>query len=142
MAGPDAKEIMTEGVIGIDSGSSVQEAAIRMRENDIRSLIVQEDGEAVGILVDEDIAYKVAAEGRNPSEVKVKEIMTEDLLTASKHDSVQEISKAMIEHNISRVPVLEGDQVVGIITKTNILRAWPGYIDLLEEKAVSRREGL
>ncbi|MDY6789472.1 MAG: CBS domain-containing protein [Candidatus Nanohaloarchaea archaeon] len=137
MSRPEAKDIMTEGVIGIDSDSSVKEAARKMRENNIRSLIVTEGGEALGVVVGKDIAYKVVAEGNDVSDTSVSDIMTDDLITASEHDSVSDIATAMLENNISRVPILRGDQVVGIVTKTNIMRAWPGYLDLLEEKASS-----
>lgn len=129
-----AGRIMTEGVIAIESDASVQEAAQRMREEGIRSLVVVNNDEAIGILVGRDVVYKVVSEGRDPTAVSVDEVMTEDIVTAGEHDEVDEIARAMIEHDISRVPILRGDQLVGIVTQSNILQAWPSYIDLLREE--------
>lgn len=132
---PTARDIMTEGVIAVDANTSVREAARRMRDEHIRSLVVLEEGEAVGILVGRDIIYQVVSDGRSPSEVTVRDVMTDDLVTAREDDDVEEIARAMIEHDISRVPVLRGENLVGIVTHTDLVRSWPSYIDLLEEEA-------
>lgn len=133
---------MTEGVIAIDQRASVQEAARKMRSEDIRSLVVLDDGEAVGIVVGRDIVYDVMADGQDGAETAVRDVMTTDLVTAAPTDGVEDIARAMMEHDISRVPVLQGDQLVGIVTQSNIIQAWPSYIDLLrEEYQVSPIEG-
>lgn len=129
-----AGDIMTEGVIAIDKDASVQEAARKMREEDIRSLVVLDDGEAVGIVVGRDMVYSTVATGRGVEETTVEDIMTSDLVTAGEGDPVEDLARSMMEHNISRVPILRGDQLVGIVTQSNILRAWPSYIDLLREE--------
>lgn len=132
---PTAQDIMTEGVIAVDAGTSVREAARRMRDEHIRSLVVLEEGEAVGILVGRDIIYDVVSDGRDPGDVPVRDVMTDDLVTAREEDDVEEIARAMIRHDISRVPILRGDNLVGIVTHTDLVRSWPSYIDLLEEEA-------
>lgn len=132
---PTAQDIMTDGVIAVDATTSVKEAARQMRDEHIRSLVVLEDGEAVGILVGRDIVYKVVSDGQNPAEVTVRDVMTEDLVTAREEDDVEEIARAMVEHDISRVPILRGENLVGIVTHTDLVRSWPSYIDLLEEEA-------
>jgi CBS domain-containing protein len=140
MPGPEAKDIMTEGVIAIEGDRSVEEAAELLRDENIGSLIVNDGEEAIGIVVGSDIVHKVVAGGRDPSQVSVSRIMTEDLVTADVNDDVADIARAMIENDISRVPVLRGDDmVVGIITENDIMRTWPGYLDILDEK--DRLEG-
>lgn len=134
MKEPQAKDVMTEGVVAIDENASVKEAAKKMREEGIRSIIVVSDREVVGIVVDRDITYKVTAEGKNPSDVQIKDIMTSDLVTASESDNIEDIARAMVKNNISRVPVLRGDKLLGLISQSNVLRAWPAYVDLLEEE--------
>lgn len=135
MTRPEAKDVMTEGVVSIGKEASVKEAAEIMREEDIRSLVVVEGDEAVGIIAGKDLLYGVVAENKNPSEVRVEEIMTSQLITAGEHDDVSDLARAMIKHNISRIPILRGETLVGIVTQTNIMEAWPGYMDLLEERA-------
>lgn len=139
MSRPRAKDIMTEGIVAIEADASVEDAARKMRDNDIRSLVIIEDDEAVGIVAGKDMLYKVVAENRSPSDLTVREVMTEDVITASEEEDVYDIADVMIRNNISRVPVFRGEQVVGMISQSNMLRAWPGYTDLLEEKASSGR---
>lgn len=129
-----AQDVMTDGVIAIDRNASVQDAAQKMQEENIRSLVVLDDGEAVGIVVGRDLVYNVLAEGHGSPEQTVGDVMTGDLVTATEADGVDQIARAMLEHDISRVPILRGDQVVGIVTQSNIIRAWPSYIDLLQEE--------
>lgn len=135
MQEPRARDVMTEGVIAIDEEATVKEAAEKMRGNNIRSIIAVSDQEVIGIVVDRDITYKVTAECKDPSEVKIKDIMTSDLITASENDEAEDIARAMVENNISRIPVTRGDKLVGLISQSNLLKAWPGYVDLLEEEA-------
>lgn len=129
-----AADIMTQGVIAIPQDASVQDAAAKMREEDIRSLVVIQDDEAVGIVVGRDIVYQVVSDGHDPAETPVSQIMTENLVTASEDDAVEDIAAWMVQHDISRVPILRGDQLVGIVTQSNIMQAWPSYIDLLREE--------
>lgn len=132
---PTARDILSEGVIAIDKDATINEASRKMKDNGVRSLVVVSGKEVVGLIVGRDIIYNVIAVDKNPSTLKVKEIMSEDLVTASPEDTAEDIAIAMIRNNISRLPVLEGDRLLGIITQEDILRAWPGYIELLEEEA-------
>lgn len=137
-----ADDVMTDGVIAINQDASVQAAARKMREEGIRSLVVLDDGEAVGIVVGRDIIYNVVADSDDVVDTTVQDVMTPDIVTAAPRDGVEDIARAMIEHDISRVPVLQGDQLVGIVTQSNIIQAWPSYIDLLrEEQQVSPYNG-
>ncbi len=129
-----ARDIMTDGVIAIDQDASVQEAARKMQGETIRSLVVLDDGEAAGIVVGRDLVYNIVANDRDPTATTVEDVMTADLVTAAAEEAVEDIAQAMIEHDISRVPILQGDQLVGIVTQSNIIQAWPSYIDLLREE--------
>jgi len=129
------KDIASEGVIAIDKNATVSEASKKMRDQNIRSLVVVSGDEAVGIIVDRDITYNVVAEGEDASQLEVEEVMTSELVTASEEDVVEDVAKAMTNNNISRLPVLRGDKVVGIITRKDIIKAWPAYINLITERA-------
>lgn len=132
---PTASDVMTDGVVAIEKGSSVEDAAYRMKKEGIRSLVVVEDGEAVGIVVGRDVLYKVAAEGRDPDNVPVDEVMTSDLITASETDNIETIARAMIRNDISRIPIMRGDNLVGMVAQSDLMRTWPSYIDLLQEES-------
>lgn len=132
---PTASDVMTDGVVAVESDVTVQEAAEKMRQEKIRSLVVVEEGDAVGIIVGRDVLYQVAAEGLDPQEVDVEDVMTSNMVTASESDSIEDIAQAMIRKDISRVPILRGDSLVGMVTQSNLLRTWPSYIDLLQEES-------
>lgn len=129
-----AADVMSDGIIAIDREASVQEAAKKMRDEDIRSLVVIDDSEAVGIIVGRDVVYNVVSQGLNAQETTVEEIMTTNLVTAPTTEDIAEIARSMIRHDISRIPIIRGDQVVGIVTQSNIIRAWPSYIEVLQEE--------
>lgn len=125
---------MTEGVIAIEHDATIREAAEKMRDEDIRSLVVVEEDEAVGIVVGRDVIYQVIADEQDPDATPVSDVMTDNLVTATEGDNIEDIARAMIRNDISRVPVLRGENLVGMVTQSNLVRAWPSYIDLLQEE--------
>lgn len=139
MTGPDVSDVMSEEVFGICKEATVKEAASEMKKKDVRGLVVVEDGEVIGIVAGKDILYKVVSEGLDTSETKVEDVMTKDVVVCFDTDTVYEVAVKMIKHDISRVPIVStGGDVVGIITQTDLLHTWPGYVDLLEERATDR----
>ncbi|MDY6771113.1 MAG: CBS domain-containing protein [Candidatus Nanohaloarchaea archaeon] len=142
MSDLEAKDVMTEGVYAIQKDETVRSAAQEMKEKGTRSLVVVDEDEVVGIVVARDVLYEITAPGEDAETALVSQVMTSDLITADPHDDVSDISRAMLENDISRIPILRGETLVGIVTHEDILRAWPGYVDLLEEKAASGRSDL
>lgn len=130
----EISEVMTEGVIAIEKEKNVVDAAQLLEEEGIRGLVVVDEGEAVGVIVCRDIAYQVVAEGREPSEVSVEDVMSGDLIVAEEDEYLSEVAMAMVRNNVSRVPVVRGDMLVGILTQSDILRAWPGFAEVIGEE--------
>lgn len=127
-------EVMTDGVIAIEKTSTVKEAAQLLQEEGIRGLVVIEEGGALGVVVCRDIVYQVVAENGNPDQTLVENIMSEDLIVAEEDELLEDVAMAMIRNNVSRIPVVRGDMVVGIVTQSDIIRAWPGFAEVLEEE--------
>lgn len=128
------KEVMTEGVKAIDADSNIVEAARKLREEDVRGLVVIEEGEAVGVVVCRDITYDVTADGESARNTKVSDIMSTDLIVAEEDEVLDDTAMAMAKNKISRVPVVRGDMLVGIVTQSDILRAWPGFAEVMKEE--------
>lgn len=128
------KEVMTDGVIAVEKDKSVVEAAKILREEGIRGLVVVNDGEAVGVIVCRDMVYDVVSKGRNPKDTSVEDVMSKDLIVAEEDELLNDVAMAMIKNNVSRVPVVRQDMLVGIVTQSDILRAWPGFAEIMEEK--------
>lgn len=116
-----ARDIMTAGVACVRSSDSVVEAAQRMAELDIGALpICGEDNRLKGMLTDRDIVVKVIAQHKDPLGVKAGELGTGVPITVDVTDDVRKVMSVMSQHQVRRVPVLDGDQLVGIIAQADV----------------------
>ena len=115
-------ELISGKLIYINSEDNVIKAAFLMRENNISSLLVKHKGDFVGIVTEKDIINKVVAEELYPGDIKVNEIMSKDLVTVSKNESIEDAAKLMRKKGIRRLVVHEDQRIVGIITETDIAK--------------------
>ncbi|WP_298629576.1 CBS domain-containing protein, partial [uncultured Thermus sp.] len=102
----------------IPPSATVEEAARRMRQEGISSLLVE--GEPLGILTDRDLRNRVLAEGLSPS-TPVAQVMTTPLFTLPAETPIYEALAAMVERGIHHLPLTEGGKVVGVVTHTDLL---------------------
>ena len=117
---PQISERMTADVVTIEPSASVVDAAKQMIQKEKGPLPVVEGGHVVAMVTDRDIIARVVAEGRDPSSVTVDDISTKELVTASPGQDVDEARRLMAEHELDRILVTEGDQLVGIISEADI----------------------
>ena len=114
------KEIMTRDVISISPKYSIKESVNVMTENGIGSLpIVDKEGKLVGIVTERDFALALAGSLSNET---VGDIMVKDVITTTLGTPIESCSKIMVRNNLRRVPVVEEDKLVGIVTSTDIIR--------------------
>jgi predicted transcriptional regulator len=118
-----AREIMTSQVECVTREDSLTRAAQLMRDADVGSIPVVDDRNSmrlVGIITDRDIAVRHVA-GDNADDCKVGDHMTSDrLFTASPDDDVDTVMRTMKSEQVRRVPVCEGERLVGIIAQADI----------------------
>ncbi|WAA10604.1 CBS domain-containing protein [Fervidibacillus albus] len=107
--------IMTKDVETCTYLDNVYEAAVKMRDYDIGALPIVDGSRLIGIVTDRDIVIRCIAEKLPPS-TNVKEIMTRDVKTVTKDQSVEEVSKIMANEQIRRIPVVEGEKLIGIVS--------------------------
>jgi CBS domain-containing protein len=120
------RDWMMDVVVYVDPEATVMEALGMMRRRYIQSLIVKksETNKDFGILTSTDICDKIIAQNRNPSLVKVKDVMTSPLLMVKTTDGLIDCSKKMREHKIHHLPVEDEEgNLVGVITATDFLVA-------------------
>lgn len=120
------KSKATEGVVSISSGASVADAAARLAEHRIGSLIVSDDDgkTAVGILSERDIVRELAKVGRGCLDEPVSSYMTRDLQTCTSQSTVADILKTMTDGRFRHMPVLNEDgSLAGIITLGDAVKA-------------------
>ena len=120
-----ARELMKKPITCSEE-ETIQEAARLMADNQIGSLIVTKAGRLRGILTERDIMIGLAEMGGDVAFAFVKDMMTESVFTVSPNAGVSSAVKLMEEHKIKKLPVVDGDQLVGIITATDILERLPG----------------
>jgi signal-transduction protein with cAMP-binding, CBS, and nucleotidyltransferase domain len=116
-------ELMTRDVIDtIGEDGSVADAARRMRERKRGCLIVTARGKPVGILTERDLVQRVIAEGRSPEKTKVSEVMSSPAITVGPEALVSDAATIMLQNRIRRLPVVEGTDVLGMLTVTDFAK--------------------
>jgi len=134
------REVMRYPPTTIDSDATVAKAALAMCRDEVGSCIVVENNFPIGIITEEDINCKVVARDQKPSEVYVKEAMSSPLITIGAGKSVGDAAKMMVKHKVRRLPVVEGQKVVGIVTVRDILSVASAMEEILAELIDVNRE--
>jgi len=120
--GTSIKEVMTRDVRACEPNATVADAAKMMAQEDVGPVPIVKDGRLVGIVTDRDIVVRVVAEGRDPNATTVKEIASTELVTVSPDDDLDEALHLLAERQVRRLPVVEGDRLVGIVAQADIAR--------------------
>lgn len=108
-------QIMSKNVVSVNPQQSVSEAAQKMSQHNVGSLPVVQNGEVIGILTDRDISLRATSKGLDPNTTNVDAIMSTNLVTGSPQMDIQEASRLMQEKQIRRLPVIENNQLSGIV---------------------------
>ncbi len=109
-------EVMTPDPVALPASSSLNDAAREMKRGDIGDVIVTDDGRVCGVVTDRDIVVRALAEGRDPATTPLAEICSRRVVTLAPDDSVAVAVQLMREHAIRRLPVVDGDNPVGIVS--------------------------
>jgi acetoin utilization protein AcuB len=119
------EDVMHEPVVTVEASTTVTEAYRTMHDRTIRHLPVVEDGALAGVVTDRDLRYATSRLHPSPveGETPVRQIMTKDVITAGPRDPVEEAARILRMRRIGCLPVLDGDDLVGIVTVTNLLDA-------------------
>ena len=121
--GKKARDIMSTDVAFIGADTPVVEAAKKMRDLDVGALpICGDDKRLKGIITDRDITIHVVAEGKDPSSTNAIDVGEGDAntVTIGADDSIDEALATMQRHQVRRLPVIDGHEVVGIIAQADV----------------------
>lgn len=110
------RDVMTEKPKTLSTSSTVAEAARVMRHDDIGDVLIEENGKTVGIVTDRDIVVRGIAAGKDPNETPLKEVCSANLVSLGPDDSIEAAVRLMRERAIRRIPVMEGDRTIGIVS--------------------------
>lgn len=121
-----AREIMTGGAECVGENETLEAAAKKMKELDVGSLpICGEDNRLKGIVTDRDIVVKCLAEGGDPRTTTAGSLAEGKPVTIGADDSVEEAIETMEQHKIRRLPVIDGRDLVGMVSQADIARSLP-----------------
>ena len=129
---------MAKEVITIDENVSVKEAADIMSKREISSIIATRDGKPIGILTERDLLKRIVAEGKSPKKAKVKDIMSSPLTVILPTMPLDEAAQLMFAKKIKKLPVINHDKIVGLLSLTDIARCQPHIMRVL--KALSAKQ--
>ncbi|MDP6762601.1 MAG: CBS domain-containing protein [Planctomycetota bacterium] len=107
----------------LEADSSAAEAALFLKEHRIGGAPVLAGGELVGFCSERDIVFRVVAAERDPREVRVSQIMSTDVITATPDDKVSECEARMRERHVRHMPVLDAGKVVACVSLRDFLQA-------------------
>lgn len=105
----------------VDGEQTVLEVAKDMVTRNIGAVPVLRDGFLTGIFSERDLMSRVVAEGRDPRTTRVEEVMTEDPLTVSPTESVENCMLLMRRHGFRHLPICEGKRLLGVVSLRDIL---------------------
>jgi CBS domain-containing protein len=114
------RDIMTKEVAYINPDSKITEAAQLMQKHNVGSIPVCDQSGVIGIVTDRDIVVRNIAHGKNPQDTPVRDVMTGQVNTASPDMDVDDVTRMMSMHKIRRVPVVENNQLVGMVALGDI----------------------
>jgi CBS domain-containing protein len=108
------RDVMTSNPRTVSPEDTIQNAARIMRDEDTGVVPVVENGRAVGVVTDRDIVVRAVADGQLNR--PVREIVSGDVITARPDMSTKEAAQLMSEHQVRRLPVVENERLVGIVS--------------------------
>jgi CBS domain-containing protein len=119
-------ELMTKDVVTVAPDDRVRDALRKMIDHDFGSVVVAEDGRAVGVFTERDVTRHVLTDVALLDE-RIRDLMSGPPITAQPGDQIVDVFELMNRKGIRRLPVVDGDTLVGIVTEGD-LRRWVGQV--------------
>ena len=118
-----ARDVMTPECKCVKETDTVLDAAKRLSELDVGAMpICGEDDRLKGMITDRDIVVKVLAQGKDPSSTRAGELGEGKPVTIGADDSIEEALRTMSRHKVRRLPVIDGHDLIGIVSQADIAR--------------------
>jgi len=119
-----ARDVMSGGAECVGENDSVADAAKRLKELDVGSMpICGEDDRLKGMITDRDIVIEVLANGKDADSTKASELGGEEVVTIGADDSVSEALSTMADHQVRRLPVIDGHDLIGVVSIADLAGA-------------------
>lgn len=117
------RDVMTSNPTTCEPTATLVDAAKVMAGEDVGPVPIVEGGKLVGLVTDRDIIIRAVAEGRDVTSTTVRDVASKDLVTVTADEDLDRALQLMAQHQVRRIPVVEGDRVVGIVSQADVARA-------------------
>lgn len=109
------RDLMSQNIKWVDPNQSLEEVAQILASSNIGSVPICQGQQLMGMVTDRDILVRAIAQGKDPKTTKVNEIMTKEVMSVSPETDIHQASDLMAENQIRRLPVVENNQLVGVL---------------------------
>jgi CBS domain-containing protein len=127
------EEVMTKDVVSIDCNKSVFDACKIYSKLHVGSLVVMDKDIIVGIVTERDTIERVILEDKNPKKTKIRDIMSANIKTIHALAPLEKAAKLMNEYKIKKLPVILNNEIVGIVTETDLSNTIEAYSQAVQE---------
>jgi len=117
------EKLMVKDVVTLPKHASAYDAVKLLNENRIGCVVIVHNGQIAGILTERDLLERVLQKCSDPKETKVSEIMTSHVIVGKPDMELVEATRLMFENKVKKLPIIDGNRLVGIVTLTDIARA-------------------
>lgn len=124
------KDIMTRNVACLNPAATVVEAAQLMQKHNVGSIPVCDESGVVGIVTDRDIVVRNIAHGKDPGQTPVRDVMTSQVIAVGPETDIRDVFGIMSQKKVRRLPVVENNQLVGIIALGDIATNAPQDVEI------------
>ena len=114
------RDIMTQGADSVEGTTTVLEVAKRLAAEDYGSMPICDGDKLQGMITDRDIVVKVLAQGKDPASTQVIDLVQGEVVTIGADDTVEQAMQTMSKHQVRRLPVIDGDKLVGMLAQADL----------------------
>lgn len=117
------KDIMKKNVVTASEEELIPSIAKKMKEADIGCVVIVNSNSAKGIITDRDIAMRCISQGHDPNQCHARDHMSSSLVKASPATDIFDAAHMMTEHKVKRLPITEGDRLIGLVSFSDVAEA-------------------
>lgn len=127
------RDVMSRDVKIVRPDTTVKEVVATMNKFDIGAIIVVQGERPVGIITERDILRRLVEPCLAPETLTARQVMTSPLQTINENASIEEAARLMAKKKVKRLPVMDNNKLVGIITFSDVVANVPTMLSILEE---------
>ena len=124
---------MAKNVKTVRTDDSVHDAVVKMNKFDVGSVIVTNNSRPVGIITSKNILERIVEQRLDAGAVRAKDVMSSPLITIEADATLEEAAKLMAQKHIKKLPVIDRDKLVGVLSSSDIVKISPMQISILQE---------